>query len=104
MVGWDETETMAPGGFVPQFGQALDNVLAVLAQAGGGPEHVVRMTVYVTDKDAYLGSLGDLGGVWRERMGRNFPAMALVQVAGLVEDGALLEIEATAALPPRSTA
>jgi len=100
MVGWDETETMAPGGFVPQFGQAIDNVLAVVAEAGGGPEHVVRMTVYVTDRDAYLGSLPELGRVWRERMGRNYPVMALIGVEGLVEEGGLLEIEAVAAVPP----
>lgn len=100
MVGWDAGERVVPGGFVAQFEQALRNVVAVVACAGGGPEHVVRMTIYVTDRSAYLGALPAVGEAWRRVMGRNFPAMALLQVAGLVEDGALVEIEATAALPP----
>jgi len=99
MVGWDEHERVVPGGFVPQFEQALRNVLAVVAEAGGGPEHVVRMTVYVVDRAEYLASLESLGTAWKRTMGRNYPAMALVQVAGLVEDGARVEIEATAAVP-----
>lgn len=99
MIGWDETERLVSSDFVPQFAQALRNVLAVVAQAGGGPEHVIRLTCYVTDRQAYLDSLPSLGAAWREVMGRNYPAMALVQVAGLVESGALIEIEGTAALP-----
>lgn len=99
-VGWDESEKIVgDGDFVAQFEQALKNVLAVVRQADGGPEHVVRMTIYVTSKEAYLGSPEGVGKVYRELMGKNFPAMALVQVAGLVEDGAMVEIEATAALP-----
>lgn len=104
MVGWDERERVVPGGFVPQFEQALRNVLAVVAEAGGGPEHVVRMTVYVVDRAEYLASLEPLGAAWRRTMGRNFPAMALVQVAGLVEDGARVEVEATAAVPADASA
>ena len=101
MVGWDAQERIAEGGLVPQFEQALRNALAVVAEAGGGPEHVVRMTIYVTDRAEYLGAREALGSAWKRTMGRNYPAMALVQVAGLVEDGARVEIEATAAVPPR---
>ena len=101
MVGWDASERIVPGGFVAQFAQALRNVLAVVACAGGGPDDVVRLTVYVTDREAYLASLPELGEAWRAVMGRSYPAMALVEIAGLVEEGALVEIEATAAVPPR---
>jgi enamine deaminase RidA (YjgF/YER057c/UK114 family) len=100
MVGWDESETIVGGGdFVAQFEQALKNVVAVLRKAGGAPEHIVRLTIYVTSKDAYLGALPEVGRAYREQLGKVFPAMALVQVAGLVEDGAMVEVEATAALP-----
>jgi len=101
MVGWDALERIVDGGLVPQFEQALRNALAVVAEAGGGPEHVVRMTVYVTDRAEYLGARESLGAAWKRTMGRNYPAMALLRVAGLVEDGARVEIEATAAVPPR---
>lgn len=100
MVGWDAEERIVDGGFVAQFEQALRNVLAVVAEAGGGPEHVVRMTVYVADREEYNGSLAGLGQAWRGVMGRNYPAMALVEVAGLVEEGARVEIQAVAALAP----
>ena len=96
MVGWDAREQIVPGGLVPQFEQALRNVLAVVRLAGGGPEHVVRLTAYVADRDEYLASLAGLGEAWKRVMGRSYPAMALVQVAGFVEDGALVEIEGTA--------
>jgi enamine deaminase RidA (YjgF/YER057c/UK114 family) len=99
-VGWDGDQRIVGPGFVEQFERALANVLAVVAEAGGEPEHVVRLTVYVTSKREYLGHLSELGAAWRRTMGRHYPAMALVEVAGLVEDGALVEIEATAALPP----
>ena len=95
MVGWDEHERF-PAGFVAQTRQALVNVLAVLAEGGAGPEHVVRMTWYVRDMDEYLAARPELGKVYRETMGRNFPAMALVEVRRLVEPDARLEIEATA--------
>ncbi len=101
MVGWDAQERIVPGGFVAQFEQALRNVLAVVAEAGGGPHDVVRLTCYVADRDEYLGSLPALGAAWKRVMGKSYPAMALIQVAGFVEDGALVEIEGTAAVAPR---
>ena len=100
-VGWNAAQAFESDDFVSQARQALENVVAVLAQAGARPEHVVRMTWYVVDRDEYVAGLRSLGAAYREVMGRHFPAMTLVQVAGLVEEGALLEIEATAALPPR---
>jgi enamine deaminase RidA (YjgF/YER057c/UK114 family) len=89
--------------FAGQFRQALANILAVLAQSGGRPEHVVRMTWYVLDRDEYAAALKDLGGAWRELMGRHYPAMAVLQVSGLVEPEARLEIEATAVVPEAGT-
>lgn len=97
-IGWDE-QGRFPQGFVPQVEQALRNILAVLAEAGAGPEHITRMTWYVTDMAAYRSSLRELGAAYRRVMGKNFPAMALVQVVSLVEPEALVEIEATAVLP-----
>ncbi|MBA3834324.1 MAG: RidA family protein [Sphingomonas sp.] len=99
IVGWDEHESFPYYTLGGQFGQALQNVLAVLAEDGAGPEHVVRMTCYVTDRDDYMRSRDEIGTAWRESMGRNFPAMALVEVKGLVESAALVEIEATAVVP-----
>ncbi len=89
----------APAEFAAQFATALDRVLEVVRAAGGGPEHIARMTVYVTDLDAYRASRPVLGEAWRARFGRHYPAMALVGVAGLVDAGARVEIEATAVLP-----
>lgn len=97
-VGWD-AEGHFPPGLVAQVRQALLNILAVLKEAGGGPEHIGRLTWYVTDMEEYRASLKELGPVYREVMGRNFPAMALVQVLSLVEREARVEIEATAILP-----
>ena len=88
--------------FVSQFAEALQKTIAVVAAAGGTPEHIVRMTVYVTDMDAYRESRASLTGVWREMMGRHYPAMALVEVSRLVDPDATVEIEATAALPPHA--
>ena len=99
MVGWDENEVMRSEDFVEQVRQTLVNIVAVLAVDGAGPEHVTRMTWYCTDKHDFLDHLADVGRVYREVMGKNFPAMALVQVSGLVEDGAKVEIEATAVVP-----
>lgn len=96
-VGWNEREEMAAG-FVAQFAQALDNVLAVVRAAGGEPADVVKMTVYVSDLPAYKAAQRELGAIWRARFGKHFPAMALLGIAGFVEDGALLEIESIAAL------
>ena len=97
-IGWDGTGAMVPGGFVPQFVQALDNVLAVVREAGGRPEAIARMVVYVTDKREYMARREEIGAAWRERLGRHFPAMALVEVKGLLEDSAQVEIEAVALL------
>ena len=98
MVGWDEHERF-PSGFVAQTRQALVNILTVLREAGAGPQHVVRMTWYVRDMDEYLAARPELAKVYRETMGRHFPAMALVEVRRLVEPDARLEIEATAVVP-----
>lgn len=95
VVGWDAEERF-PDGFAAQFEQCLVNTLAILAEADAGPEHVVRMTWYVTDRDAYLAALAEVGRIYRAHMGRNYPAMAVVQVVALVEAAALLEIETTA--------
>lgn len=99
-MAWDADQRLVGAGdFVAQFRQALANVLAVVSEAGGAPEHVVRLTIYVTDKRAYLAEQKRVGEAYRELMGRHYPAMALVQVAELLEEGGLVEIEATAALP-----
>lgn len=98
-IGWDGQCVFHTDDFVAQFDQALDNVVAVVKAAGGAPEHIVKMTVYVTDLDAYRGSLREVGRCWKQRLGRHFPAMALVGVAGLVERRAKVEIEAVAHIP-----
>ena len=99
-IAWDaEQRLVGDGDFLAQFGQALTNVVAVVREAGGEPEHLVRVTIYVTDKAQYLAQVREIGATWREVVGKHFPAMALVEVADLLEEGALLEIEATAALP-----
>ena len=98
-IGWTPAGVFETDDLIEQFGQALANVMAVVRAAGGGPEHVARMTVYVTDLPAYRAGLARLGPVWKAHMGRHYPAMALVGVAGLVELSAKVEIEATAVLP-----
>ena len=98
-VGWDPQQRIEPGGFVAQASRALSNIVAILAEAGARPEHIVRMTWYVVDKDEYNASLRELGKAYREIIGRHFPAMTAVQVAGLVEEGARVEVEATAVVP-----
>jgi enamine deaminase RidA (YjgF/YER057c/UK114 family) len=98
MVGWDADEKF-PDGFVAQTRQALENIAAVLAEGGAGPEHITRMTWYVRDMDEYLAARIELGPVYRAIMGAHFPAMALVEVRRLVEPQARLEIEATAVVP-----
>jgi len=97
-IGWDRDARLVSTDFVGQFAQALDNVLAVVREAGGQPSSLGRLTIYVTDKGQYLARLRDVGAAYRERMGRHFPAMALVEVRSLLEDGALVEIEGTAVL------
>lgn len=98
-IGWDGDEVFHSDEFHEQWDRALGNVLEVVREAGGGPEHVARMTIYVTDKRAYLACIPQVGEAWKRHMGRNYPAMALVQVADLVEERALVEIEATCVLP-----
>jgi len=97
-IGWDAQGRFAQG-FVAQVRQALENIMAVVRAAGGSAGHIARLTWYVTDMDAYRDALTELGPVYRAVLGRHFPAMALVQVGGLVEREALVEIEATAILP-----
>jgi enamine deaminase RidA (YjgF/YER057c/UK114 family) len=98
-IGWDEKSRIVSADFSEQVRQALANVLAVLAECGGKPEHIARMTWYVTDKREYLAAYKAIGEVYRGLMGRHFPAMTAVQVAALIEDGAKVEIEATAVVP-----
>ena len=98
-VGWTGEGEWKSRDFAGQFRQALANILEVLAQANGKPEHIVRLTWYVLDKGEYLSSLKAVGHAYRELMGRHYPTMAVVQVSGLVEDEARLEIEATAVVP-----
>jgi enamine deaminase RidA (YjgF/YER057c/UK114 family) len=97
-VGW-KNGTWETKDFAGQFRQALANILEVLAQAKGKPEHVVRLTWYVVDRDEYLASLAAVGEAYRELMGRHYPTMSVMQVSGLVESQARLEIEATAVVP-----
>jgi enamine deaminase RidA (YjgF/YER057c/UK114 family) len=98
-VGWNAEQRIVGDDFVAQARQALENIVAVLAQAGARPEHIVRMTWYVVDKHEYLGCGPALGAAYRDVIGRHYPAMSAVQVAGLVEEGARVEIEATAVVP-----
>lgn len=98
-IGWTSECKFEATTLPAQFAQTLDNTLAVLREAGAGPEYVARMTWYITDKRAYLGALAEIGAIWREKMGRNYPAMAVVEVSALIEDAALIEIETTAVVP-----
>ena len=99
VVGWDAEQRFAAPDLPGQFRQALRNIVAILAEDGAGPEHIVRMTCYVTDIESYRGSLPEIGAAWREIIGRHFPAMAVVAVTALVEPQAKVEIEATAMVP-----
>ena len=99
VVGWNEKEQFEAKDLPGQFRQVLVNILAILAEDAAGPEHVVRMTCYVTSRDDYVAGLAEIGAAWRELMGRNYPAMAVVEVSGLVEPAARIEIEATAMVP-----
>jgi len=99
-VGWNDRQEIVGDDFVVQFEQALANVVTVVEAAGGAPTHVARLTLFVVDKALYLENLSRVGEAYRRRMGRHYPAMALVEVSALLEPGALSEIEATAALPP----
>jgi len=98
-VGWNAEQKFESGDFVAQARQALANIVTLVAEAGGGAEHVTRLTWFVLDKREYLSRLRELGEAYRSVMGKHFPAMTLVQVGALVEDEAKLEIEATAVVP-----
>lgn len=98
-IGWNADQVFESDDFVVQVNQALQNIVAILKEANAGPEHIVRLTWYVTDKQEYLARLKEVGGAYREVLGKHFPAMTMVQVAGLVEDQAKVEIEATAVIP-----
>jgi enamine deaminase RidA (YjgF/YER057c/UK114 family) len=100
-VGWTGEGKWEAKDFAGQFRQTLKNILAVLAEANGRPEHIVRLTWYVIDKREYLGAIKEVGAAYRELMGRHYPTMAVVQVGALVEDEARLEIEATAVVPEK---
>lgn len=99
VIAWDEHEHLVSNTLAGQFAQVLRNIVAILAEDGAGPEHLVRMTCYVTDRDAYLTSLREIAVSWKAIIGRHYPAMALVEVSRLVEPHALVEIEATAVVP-----
>ena len=99
LVGWDADQVFQTDDFAGQVRQVLENIVAVLAEGGAGPEHLVRLTWDVTDKHEYLGALREVGAAYRDVIGRHYPAMALVQVVALVEDRAKVEIEATAVVP-----
>jgi enamine deaminase RidA (YjgF/YER057c/UK114 family) len=99
MIGWDAQGRFQTDDFVDQARQALENIVAVLAEGGAGPEHIVRMTWYVLDKREYLGAGAELGAAYRAVIGRHYPAMSAVQVSALMEDRARVEIEVTAIVP-----
>ena len=97
-IGWDENQRLVGEDFVEQFDRALQNVLAVVNEAGGSPDGIARLVVYVTDKREYVARTREIGARWRALMGRHFPAMTLVEVSALLEDGAKVEIEGIAVL------
>lgn len=99
LIGWNADQEFETDDFAGQVRQALENIVAVLAEGGARPDHIVRMTWYVTDKREYLGALREIGSAYKALIGRHYPAMALVQVSGLVEDRAKVEIEVTAVVP-----
>jgi enamine deaminase RidA (YjgF/YER057c/UK114 family) len=95
-IGWDEAGRIKSNNFAGQFRQVLLNTLAVLKEASAGPEHIVRMTWFITSREEYTASLAEIGAAWKELMGRNFPTMSVIIVSGLVEPEAKVEIETTA--------
>ena len=100
-IGWTADAKLVSGGLAAQAEQALHNIIAVLAQAGGEARHIVRLNWYVTDKGAYVAQRKEIGAAYRRIIGKHYPAMTLLVVAGLLEEGALVEIEATAVVPKR---
>lgn len=99
VVGWDAEERFVAPDLAGQFRQVLVNTLAILAEGGAGPEHIVRMTWYITSRDDYLADIAEIGAAWRALIGRNYPAMAVVEVTALVEAEAKVEIETIAIVP-----
>ena len=99
VVGWDEAERFTSDSLAGQFEQVLRNIVAILAEGGAAPQHIVRMTCYVTSVEDYLASLKEIGAAWKAVVGPHYPCMALVEVARLVEPAAKVEIEATAVVP-----
>lgn len=98
-VGWNDQQVFESEDLVPQFGQALKNVVAVLAEAGGSPNHICRMTAFCIDKPRYLASRTELGRIWRQIIGKHYPAMSMIFVADLLDHPAKIELEATAVIP-----
>jgi enamine deaminase RidA (YjgF/YER057c/UK114 family) len=98
-IGWNEQQQLVGSRFAVQVRQAFQNIVTLLAQAGGGPEHLVRLTWFVTNLDEYRGEIREIGAAYREVIGRHYPPMSVVQVVSLVEQGAKVEIEATAVIP-----
>jgi enamine deaminase RidA (YjgF/YER057c/UK114 family) len=98
-VGWNAQQVFESEDIVPQFEQALKNIIAVLAEAGAQPQHICRMTAYCCDKPAYLAARRELGGVWRRLMGRHYPAMSMIFVSDLLDSPGKIELEATAVIP-----
>jgi enamine deaminase RidA (YjgF/YER057c/UK114 family) len=98
-VGWDAQQKFQSEEIIPQFEQALSNVLAVLSEAGGEPRHICRMTAYCCDKPAYLAARRSLGGIWQKLMGKHYPAMSMIFVSDLLDHPGKIELEATAVLP-----
>ena len=98
-IGWDAQQRLVPGGLVPQVRQALENIVTVLTTGGARPEHLVRLTWYLTDRAAYLAAAKEIGAVYREVIGRHYPAMTAVEVSALMEAESVVEIEATAVIP-----
>ena len=99
LIGWNAQQEFETDDFGAQVRQTLENIVAVLAVGGARPDHIVRMTWYVTDKNQYINAIKDIGAAYKVTIGRHYPAMALVQVAGLLEDRAKVEIEVTAVIP-----
>ena len=97
-IGWDETAKLVDGGFLGQFAQAIKNVVAVVRAAGGSADSIISLTIYVVDKNEYQAAAREVGAAYRAAMGKHFPAMALVEIAGLLEPGARVEIQALAVL------
>jgi enamine deaminase RidA (YjgF/YER057c/UK114 family) len=98
-VGWDEQQVFQSEDLVPQFEQALKNILAILAQAGGKPEHICRMTAFCIDKPGYLKVRSELGAIWRRLIGKHYPAMSMIFVSDLLDSPGKIELEVTAVIP-----